>query len=528
MNLTDWWFSHSDYWFAGNAAYDAEITQLFHDYQPKNAFERLLYLDQILRHVARSRRYGYLTGFTSQAVEIADRLLNTIDDYPQEQQVFILMPYRHMATRDYILKARDEVLKLMSRSEHPAYTRFYKATIEKLVNCTADAELIPEQKREFIFANLIDPKTSFDIERRNNEYHSANNKRKRHPIIISLSGGVDSMLCLVLAKKHHSDVYAVHINYNNRETADEEQAFIEWYCESLHVPLFVRRITEITRTRDYLREFYEQITRKIRFRAYHFVKRYIEAQYSATQTTHAAQQTHAIKSIPVVLGHNKTDCEENFMQNIKKWRSLNNLKGMHQITNIDGIEIHRPLLNCSKEEIYESASKYNIPHLCNSTPTWSERGIMRDKVLTAIDPIMRANLMPFSEYVTELHTLADQLIGNIRIEKTEESTTTHYLIDLNGQRMIQSKLFYELLFRRMNISISKKSMLHLLDRLKKDGCRVLLNQHTEFHKLQNRISIRVTKQPNAYDSTANVDASDRSQIEPHADLVRSISVEELD
>ena len=49
------------------------------------------------------------------------------------------------------------------------------------------------------------------------------------------------------------------------------------------------------------------------------------------------------------------------------------------------IIILRPLLNIYKKEIYNFAYEFNIPHVYDSTPSWSERGKMRDILIPQIN-----------------------------------------------------------------------------------------------------------------------------------------------
>ena len=68
--------------------------------------------------------------------------------------------------------------------------------------------------------------------------------------------------------------------------------YVALFCKYLGVPFYVRTIDEIQRTQDHYRDFYESITKKIRFDSYKFLGN------------------------PVILGHNWNDCVENIITNI--------------------------------------------------------------------------------------------------------------------------------------------------------------------------------------------------------------------
>lgn len=217
-------------------------------------------------------------------------------------------------------------------------------------------------------------------------------------ICVSLSGGVDSMVLITALSKYRDEtrhyktvkqfeLTAVHINYNNRETCDEEVRFVQWYCELIGVPLTIRHITEMTRARDDTRHEYETFTKKIRYEEY-------EKQ-----------------CCPILLGHNYEDTIENILANVASRKKYENLKGMQPLTIQGNVIVMRPLLNVSKIDIYAYAEEHGIPHLPDSTPEWSRRGKLRDHVIPVLqhhEPQLLKGLVALSEYVADVHTLRDQ------------------------------------------------------------------------------------------------------------------------
>ena len=116
---------------------------------------------------------------------------------------------------------------------------------------------------------------------------------------------------------------------------------------------------------------------------------------------------------PVVLGHNQDDCLENIFNNIKKVRSYDNLKGMTEISEDDKVIILRPMLNIQKKDIIEFAKKYKIPHLQNSTPEWSERGMIRERLipfLNQFDKNIIPGLLKLAETNRDIYKIYDDLV----------------------------------------------------------------------------------------------------------------------
>ena len=194
-------------------------------------------------------------------------------------------------------------------------------------------------------------------------------------LCISLSGGVDSMVTSWLIKQlcKNTEIYALHINYNNRETSDQEELFVKEWCEKIDIKFHSTKM-HIKRD-DYMksdRQFYEKTTNTLRFDAYKTM------------------------NCPIVLGHNYDDCIENVITNISSHRSESNLKGMTEISTINNVILYRPLLNVAKKDIIAYAKKTHVPYLQDSTPKWSRRGRLRDifiPTVSSIEPAFIKGLM---------------------------------------------------------------------------------------------------------------------------------------
>ena len=70
-----------------------------------------------------------------------------------------------------------------------------------------------------------------------------------------------------LSNIYNFSVNAVHINYQNRDTTQLEEEFVTWYCKQIDVKLYIRRIENVKRG-ECEREFYEEMTKDVRFQTY--------------------------------------------------------------------------------------------------------------------------------------------------------------------------------------------------------------------------------------------------------------------
>jgi tRNA(Ile)-lysidine synthetase-like protein len=275
-------------------------------------------------------------------------------------------------------------------------------------------------------------------------------------ILVSISGGVDSMVCLLLTKicAPGKNVTCVHINYNNRQECSLETEFINKFCSILNTKFYYRKIKEISREKCHgsgLRELYEDVTKQIRFDMYKQVM--LSEGYDTTNTY-------------VVMGHNADDCFENIITNINNKHSYNNLHGMERISQIDDINFFRPLLKIRKSDIIEFAHSNNIPYLKDSTPKWSMRGKIRDNILPVMESINKNTIESYFHLCDHLHR-SDKLIKNYIIPNVlksfynEQNTIVGYfdqpeLSQLINEHDVWKTIFlsdkFESVFQKLNSS----------------------------------------------------------------------------
>jgi len=226
------------------------------------------------------------------------------------------------------------------------------------------------------------------------------NKEKKNIIILSLSGGVDSMVISYILSNFSIDnlkIIAIHLNYNNRIESSKEAEFIFKWCEQINLPLYYRNVTEFTRN-SIDRNNYEELTRRLRFNFYHQV----------------FQEHSEYNPIGVILGHHKGDIQENIIFNFMKGRILLDLTVMQKSTIIENINILRPFIIHPKSLIYELAKDAQIPYFKNTTPSWSNRGQFREKLLPLLQNIFGIGVLEnISKAGKESDELKDMVINKI-------------------------------------------------------------------------------------------------------------------
>jgi tRNA(Ile)-lysidine synthetase-like protein len=442
----EYWLSIDKYWFNQNDNIDKYLSitygSLIDEYEYKNSSNLILGIliyDQLTRHYYRNEYNNHiLVYFNNKALEIANK--NKTDDFIKNLNYidwsFYMLVYRHSNIKENLLFVMNECWKLS-----PLPIKFIKATFTR-ANFTKETLDYYNKDPEIFDKSILDNNPLIEISKSKFYNIGQFDKINAKTIIISLSGGVDSVVCLFNVIHTHPDkkIIAIHINYNNRIEVEEEVKFLRCLCCELNIELYVRKISEIKRNicmLNDLRDLYESYTKKIRFNSYKSLEEPVPT---------------------VILGHNKDDCFENILTNIAYNSKYENLLGVEYKSQIDNIIFIRPLINVSKDAIYKFANKHNLPYLKNSTPRWSQRGKIRTDIIPALnkwDDRIINGLFHLSDVMKDYNEILKRNIENFKEKEIEKL-----------EKLNMSKLYWKHgIFKLFNIYISNKSLDTLIERL---------------------------------------------------------------
>ncbi len=481
------WENNSNLWFNASSDDDKYITDTFIDYINNNYnitnktdwTSYCILFDQLLKHINR-----HLTIQNKYNYEEPENFLNDCyinynkfkDDLTDFEFMFQLMPIRHTHKLSHVKFVLNETWKRLSLNKDNQFIRkFLTATYERYIKCTKETNLTTYINSDIVFIHdeILDKMNinSQETEPANlyyimNDFISNNNlinKEIKSEIIVSLSGGVDSMVCSYLLKKiPNIKLSAVHIDYYNREECEKEEELLIWWCNTiLNIPLYIRRIDEINRPKcmEYeLRDLYESYTKDVRFNSYINLSQFI------------------------VLGHNKDDTIENIFTNTASQSHYENLLGMTPLSNQSykdkNICFLRPLINIPKADIYQFAINNNIPFLQDSTPKWSQRGKIRDIVRPALNqwnPLIFDGLINLSNKMSQMTLLLDKLISK-DINNVKYNNINDVPLD---------PIYWTTVLKKNNIYITQKTLINLINRIK---------HYQSFpHKLRDTQKIQICK-----------------------------------
>ena len=288
-------------------------------------------------------------------------------------------------------------------------------------------------------------------------------------VIVSLSGGVDSMVILaILIKLQYQKFFKIvtcNINYNLRNESEMESTFLKKYCRNYNITSNTQHLHGtysrgnhrglVTNLGISKRSEFEELSKNVRYNAY---KKLIDD----------------LKCCGVMLGHHGDDIIENIFTNSMKGHNLLDIEVMKKISEIRGINIFRPLLDVRKKEIIDFAHKYDIPYFLDTTPKWSRRGKMRNEIFPLFTKVFGNSWKnKFKEIGTQSNNwnltiknlIIEPWLNEVKFKKDCFQMTIKYLDDENLWLYFIPKLFFKINYG----TIKQKTIIKLLKFVKSNN-----------------------------------------------------------
>lgn len=320
------------------------------------------------------------------------------------------------------------------------------------------------------------------------------NKIFNSGLIVSLSGGVDSMVvlhCLMYIKNFYypkMNLGCVCVNYNMRFESNDEMRFLEEYLEeyfekknlsNLINDFNIIKVNNTTRkdvfgTGGGKRSEFEIESKNIRYRGYN-------------------EMINRSNYEGVILGHHKDDLIENIFTNIMYGRNILDLTVMKEISVKNGIKFMRPLLPIHKNKIYQVAHDFNIPYFKDTTPNWSKRGIMRKQIF----PLMDRTFDNFNDKLFNIGMMSDKLSDLIDDKIISEYKKNFEIIDCgiiaNYNEFINNKSVNDIILPRLvhdlGFSYFGKKKLYNIYSMKGNEYISIINKNFIVYKNNSKIFI---------------------------------------
>lgn len=184
------------------------------------------------------------------------------------------------------------------------------------------------------------------------------------PLLLTLSGGADSVALLRALTRCGRTVVAAHCNFHLRgEESNRDQRFVEQLCRELGVPLLVKHF-DVDSYRDTHGGSMEMACRDLRYDWFRTV----------------AYERGCVR---ILTAHHRDDNIETMLLNMMRSCGLEAMGGM----STDNGEICRPLLSVSRKEITEYLEALGQPHITDSSnlTTDPDRNFLRLRVIPLLE-----------------------------------------------------------------------------------------------------------------------------------------------
>ena len=247
-------------------------------------------------------------------------------------------------------------------------------------------------------------------------------------IVVGVSGGPDSMALLHLMssikKVIDIEVVCAHVNHNVRKESSSEKVFVEKFCLNHGI------VFESMKIEDYGDDNFHNEARSKRYHYFENIVKKYGAKYLLT-------------------AHHGDDLIETILMRIVRGSTLRGYSGFSKIVKFEDYTILRPLINVTKDEIFEYNKNNNIAFVqdaSNQKDVYT-RNRFRKYIVPEFkkeDPNVHNKFYKFSttllEYNDYIDKQVEKKIANIYVQNTLK-------IDefLKEEKVIQMKIIYYIL-----------------------------------------------------------------------------------
>ena len=230
-------------------------------------------------------------------------------------------------------------------------------------------------------------------------------------ILLTVSGGVDSMVMLDLFVAAGYRVGVAHCNFQLRgEESDEDEVLVETRAAGYGVPFYNKRF-DTQHEMEITGDSVQIAARRLRYEWFR-------------------QLSDAHGYDAVAIAHHADDSIETFFINLMRGTGLKGLTGIHKVNG----RIIRPLLFASRREILDYAVAHRIPYREDSSNRSTK--YLRNKIRLGIIPLLRGINPNFTELMganisrlTDAQLFIDRCIESIHDQAVTPSTDGIATID---------------------------------------------------------------------------------------------------
>lgn len=270
--------------------------------------------------------------------------------------------------------------------------------------------------------------------------------KNQDTIVIGCSTGPDSMclldLLLKLRQKYDLQLICAHVNHNIRKQSEEEEKFIEDYCEKNHLML------EKLKIEKYSDDNFHNEARNIR---YHFFEEVV-SKYQANY---------------LMTAHHGDDLIETILMRMVRGSNLSGYSGFHKEIDMENYKIIRPLIYYTKQELEEYDSMNQVPYFIDESN--QKMKYTRNRY--------RKNILPFlKEEEEEVHLrflkFSETLEGAYQYIEKERNRAFKKVITKQGHVLISE-------FLKLDGYIQREILYYILEDFYQDDLILVSDKHIE-------------------------------------------------
>ena len=275
-------------------------------------------------------------------------------------------------------------------------------------------------------------------------------------LVLGVSGGPDSIAMLNILNEIKEEwqfqIYVAHINHMIRKEADDDETYVQQYCENNNIQFFVKRVN-VQEIANIQKMGTEEAGRNIRYEFFEEV----------------LQKVGANK---IAIAHNKNDKIETIVMNLLRGSGLSGLKGIEPIREQT---IIRPLIECERQEIEQYCEQYKLEPRIDKTNF--ENDYTRNKIRNIVIPYIKNEFNPniietmerFAQVATDesnyVEKQAQKIYQNLLLEETNEQIILK-LKEFNEQDKVIKKRIILLATKQLMGSTQRIEKIHIEDIIK--------------------------------------------------------------
>ena len=178
---------------------------------------------------------------------------------------------------------------------------------------------------------------------------------KNYKYIVACSFGPDSMALLDMLIKEEFDIVVAHVNYHKRKESNLEEELLKKYCSERNVVCEVLDTAGLTCDKNF-----QEWARELRYKFFaDLIKKY--------------------DAKAVLVAHQQDDVIETYLMQKKRGGFYKN-PGIAEKTSIFGVDVIRPLLDYSKQDLLDYDLQNEVPFSVDSSNLSNETSLIKDLI----------------------------------------------------------------------------------------------------------------------------------------------------